>query len=63
MITAEKLWIMKITVILFTYGTLRKILMNLEKRLWGLEIGVRIESIQTTVLLRLTGIFRRGQEH
>ena len=49
---------MRVSVIPIVVGTLRTLLRVLEKRLAELEIRGRIESIQSTTLLRLARILR-----
>ena len=50
---------MKVTVILIVVGALGTVPKNLEKTLGGQEIRVRIETIQTTTLLKLARILQR----
>ena len=58
----RKVWNMGVTVILVVTGTLGTVPKRSERRLEELEIGGRIETIQTTVLLRSTRILRRVLE-
>ena len=53
---------MKVTVIPIAADTLETVTKNLEKRLEELEIRGRIETIQTTALLRSARILRRVLE-
>ena len=58
----KKLWNMKVTVIyivISAHGTVTK---RLLKALEYLEVGGRVETIQTTALLRLTRTLRRVLE-
>ena len=50
---------MRVTVIRIIVGTLEKVLKGLVKGQQASEIRERIESIQTTELLRSAGILRR----
>ena len=52
-------WNMKVTVIPIGVGRLGTVLKNLEKRVGKLEIRGRIETIQTSVILKTATIFRR----
>ena len=56
------LWNVKVTVIPIVIGSLGTILKSLVRSLGELEIGRRVETIQTTALLRLARILRRVQE-
>ena len=58
----KKLWNMRVKVIPIIVGALGTVPINLEKRLEDLEIRGRIETIQTTALLRSAGIFKRVLE-
>ena len=56
------LWNMKVTIIpimIGAFGTVTKVLL---KGLEDLEVGGRVETIQTTALLKTARIFRRVQE-
>ena len=55
----RKLWNMNMTMIPIVTGALGMIPKSLERRLEELEIGGRIETIETTTLLKLTSILRR----
>ena len=57
-----KFWNMRETVMLSIVGALGTIPTGLEKRMEELEISGRIETIETTELLRSTKIFRRVLE-
>ena len=50
---------MGVTVLLVIIGTLGTVSKGLERDLEELEIGIRIETIQTTTFLRLARILRR----
>ena len=50
---------MKVTVIQFVIGALGKVTKGLVKGLEDLEISIRVETLQTTALLRLARILRR----
>ena len=52
----KKLWNMRVTVIPVVIGALGTVLKGLERKWEELEIGGRIETTQTTVLLRLARI-------
>ena len=58
----RKLWNMRVKVIPIVIGALGTIPKGLEKSLDELEIRGRIETIQTTALLRSAGILRRVLE-
>ena len=58
----KKLWNMKITIVPIVIGALGTITKELLKGLEDLEVGGRVESIQTTALLRMTRILRRVLE-
>ena len=58
----RKLWNMKVTVIPIVIGALGTVLKGFERALEELEIGGRIETIQTTALLRSANILRRVLE-
>ena len=58
----KKLWNMQVTIkpiVIGAFGTVTKVLL---KGLEDLEIGGRVETIQTTTLLRTARILRRVQE-
>ena len=59
----KKLWSMKVTVIQIIGGILRTIPKGLERRLKELKIRGRIETIQTTALLRSARILSRVLEN
>ena len=58
----KKLWNMKVTIEPIVVGALGTITKGLLKDLEDLEIGRRIETIQTTALLRMARILRRVLE-
>ena len=58
----KKLWNMKVTVVPIVIGALGTITKILLKGLEDLEIGGRVETIQTTDLLRMARILRRVLE-
>ena len=58
----KKLWSMKVTVISIVVGTLGTITKKLIKGLEDLEIWGRVETIQSTALLRSARILRRVME-
>ena len=58
----KKPWNMKVTIITTVIGALGTITKGLLKRLEDLEIPRRAEPTQTTALLRLARILRRGLE-
>ena len=58
----KKLWNMKVTIVPIVIGALCTITKGLLKGLEDLEIGGRVETIQTTVLLRTARILWRVQE-
>ena len=53
---------MKVTIIPFLIGTFGTVTNGLLKGMEVLEVGGRVETIQTTVLLRTTRILRRVLE-
>ena len=53
---------MKVTIVPIVIGTLGTITKGLLKGLEDLEIGGRVETIQTTALLRTVRILRRNLE-
>ena len=58
----KKLWNMKVTVVPIVIGTFGTITKGLLKVLEDLEVGGRVETIQTTALLRTVRIPRRVLE-
>ena len=58
----KKLWNMKVTLVPIVIGALGTITKGLLKGLEDLEIGGRVETIQTTALLRTARILRRVLE-
>ena len=58
----KKLWNMKVTIMPIVIGALGTITKGLLKGLEDLEIGGRVETIQTTALLRTARILRRVLE-
>ena len=57
-----KLWNMKLMVVSVVVSALGTVTRSLKKRLGELEIKGKIETIQTTALLRLARILRRVLE-
>ena len=55
----KKLWNMKVTIVPIVIGALGTITKGLLKGLEDLEVGRRVETIQTTALLRTARILRR----
>ena len=55
----KKLWNMKVTIIPIIIGTLRTVTKGLVQGLKDLEITVRVETIQTTTVLRSFMILKR----
>ena len=55
----EKLWNMKWTIIPIVIGAFGIVTKGLLKGLEDLEVGGRVETIQTTTLLRMARILRR----
>ncbi len=55
----KKLWNMKVMIVPIVIGTLGTITKGLLKGLEDLEVGGRVETIQTTALLRTARILRR----
>ena len=53
---------MKVTIVPIVIGALGTITKELLKRLEGLEVGGRVETLQTTALLRTDRILRRVLE-
>ena len=58
----EKLWNMKVTIVPIVIGALGTVTKGLLKGLEDLDIGGRVETIQTPALLRTARILRRVQE-
>ena len=58
----KKLWNMKVTIVPIVIGVLGTITKGLLKGLEDLEVGGRVETIQTTGLLRTARILRRVLE-
>ena len=58
----KKLWNMQVTIIPIVIGAFGKLTKGLVKGLEELVFGVRLETIQTTTLLRTARILRRVQE-
>ena len=58
----KKLWNMKVTIIPIVIGVFGTVTKGLLKSLDDLEVGGRVETIQTTTLLRPARILRRVQE-
>ena len=58
----KKLWNMKVTIVPIVIGALDTVTKGLLKSLGDLEIGGRVETIQTTALLRTARILRRVLE-
>ena len=58
----KKLWNMKITIVPIVIGALGTITKGLLKGLEDLEVGARVETIQTTACLRTARILRRVLE-
>ena len=58
----KKLWNMKVTIVPIVIGALGTITKGLLKSLGDLEVGRRVETIQTTALLRTARIVRRVLE-
>ena len=54
----KKLWNMKVTIILIVIGALGTVTKGLLRGLEELEVGGRVETIQTTILLRTARILR-----
>ena len=55
----NKLWNMKVTIIPIVIGAFRTVTKGLLKGLEDLDVGGRVETIQTTTLLRTARILRR----
>ena len=58
----KKLWNMKVTIVLIVIGALGTVTKGLLKDLEDLEVSGRVETIQTTALLRTARILRRVPE-
>ena len=58
----KKLWNMKVTIIPIVIGAFGTVTKGLLKGLEDLEVGGRVETIQTTVLLKTARILRRVLE-
>ena len=58
----KKLWNMKVTIILILIGALGTVTKGLVQGLEDLEMTGQVETVQTTVLLRLARIQRRVLE-
>ena len=58
----KKLWNMKVTIVPIVIGALGTTIKGLLKGLEDLEVGGRVETIQTTALLRTARILRRVLE-
>ena len=58
----KKLWNMKVTIVPIVIGTLGTVTKGLLKGLGDLEVSGRVETIQTTALLRTARILRRVLE-
>ena len=58
----KNLWNMKVTIILIVIGPFGTVTKGLLKGLEDLEVGGRVETIQTTALLRTARILRRVLE-
>ena len=58
----KKLWNMKLTIIPIVIGTFGTVTKGLLKGLEDLEVGGRVETIQTTALLKTARILRRVLE-
>ena len=58
----KKLWNMKVTFVPIVIGALGTVTKGLLKGLEDLEVGGRLETIQTTALLRTARILRRVLE-
>ena len=58
----KKLWNMKVTIIPILFGAVRTVTKGFLKGLEDLEVGGRVETVQTTRLLRMATILRRVLE-
>ncbi len=61
-ITMKKLWSIKVTIIPIVIGAFGPVTKGLLKGLGDLEVGSRVETIQTTALLKTARILRRVLE-
>ena len=59
---SKKLWNMQVTIILIVIGAFGRVNKELLKGLEDLEVAGRVETIQTTTLLRTARILRRVLE-
>ena len=55
----KKLWNMKVTIIPIVIGAFGTVTIRLLKGVEDLEVGGRVETIQTTIFLRTARILRR----
>ena len=55
----KKLWNMEVTIMQIVIGAFGTVTKGLSKRLEDLEVGGRVDTIQTTALLRTTRLLRR----
>ena len=58
----KKLWKMKVTILPIMIGAFGTVIKGILKGLEYLEVGGRVETIQTTAILRTARILRRVQE-
>ena len=58
----KKLWNMKVTIIRIAIGAIGTVTKGLSKGLEDLEVGGRVETIQTTALMKTARILRRVLE-
>ena len=58
----KKLWNMKVTIVALVIGAFGTVTKGLLKGLEDLEVGGQVETIQTTVLLKMARILRRVME-
>ena len=58
----KKLWNMQVTIISIVIGAFGTVTKGLLKALVDLEVGGRVETVQTTVLLRTARVLRRVLE-
>ena len=58
----KKLWNMKVTIVPIVIGAFSTVTEGLLKGLEDFEVGGRVETIQTTALLKTAGILRRVLE-
>ena len=61
-IELKKLWNMKVTIIPIVIGAFGTVTKGLLKGLEDMEVGGRVETIQTTALLKMARILRRVME-